>query len=170
MRRLKLFAVAVVGIVLAISAARAQTTFKYITAIAFDETTGIYGWSTGWLYHRDAVQAAKEACRRRGGINCKLAVPGFTSCGALSKGSKEGYWGIGDTKDLAALRAMDSCGKDGNPACKVLVSLCSGSGTIEPPSTSPIPHSSPSTASPSEPPVRVCPPGSYRGLGGCYAY
>jgi hypothetical protein len=97
-------------------------------------------------------------------------VPGFTSCGALSKGSTEGYWGIGDTKDRAASRAMDSCGKDGNPACKVLVSLCSGSGTIEPPSTSPIPHASPSPPSPSQPPVRVCPPGSYRGLGGCYAY
>ena len=164
-------AVAVVGLVLAMRPARAQTTFYYITAIAFDETKGAYGWSIGWLFHQDAVQAALYECRKHGGINCKLAVPGFTNCGALSKGSKEGYWGIANTKDLAESRAVAACSEDGNPAGKVLVSLYSEAGTLAPPSPSPIvPRSNPTPSTPSQPQRRACPPGSQPGLAGCYGY
>jgi Domain of unknown function (DUF4189) len=147
----------------------AQTTFYYISSIAYDATSGVYGWSTGWLFQKDAVQAALHECRKHGGTQCKVAIPAFNSCGALSAGSKEAYWGIGLSKDLAESRAMDSCGKDGSLGCKVLVSLCSEAGTIAPASPSPtVPHTSP-TPSPS-PPVPVCPYGTQRGLGGCYPY
>jgi Domain of unknown function (DUF4189) len=150
----------------------AQTTFWYMSSIAYDETTGIAGWATGFLYQQDAVQAAKQACRNRGGVNCKVAIPAFDSCGALSTGANgEGYWGIGKTKDLAHSRAMNACEKDANHGCKVLVSLCSESGTLPPLQLSPIgPRPTPSTPSQPKPTIIPCPPGTQHGLGGCYGY
>lgn len=149
------------------AAASAQTTYKYITAIAFDDVAGIYDRPTG-LYRRGTVEDAWARCRRAGGISCTLAMPDFTSCGALSKGSKEGCYGLDDSKDIAEARALDSCRKDGNPSCKVLIALCSETGTINPgPSTPIVPHS-PSTQP--QPQRRACPPNTQQGMGGCYGY
>ncbi|MGO8919266.1 MAG: DUF4189 domain-containing protein [Stellaceae bacterium] len=112
-------------------------TFYYESAIAYDPTTGALGWSTGSLYTRDAVQAALRACQGHGGTHCKLAIPTFDSCGAVSVGSNGHYWGIGLTKDLAVSRSMNACGQDGSRQCKVVVSLCSEMGSA--PDVNPLP-------------------------------
>jgi hypothetical protein len=106
-----------------------QTTFYYMSSIACDPVTGVCGWATGFLYTEQAVQAAKEACRSHGGQQCKIAMPSFDSCGAVTDPLKGGgYYGIGLTKELAISRAKDACQKDGGRDCKVIVALCSQAG------------------------------------------
>jgi hypothetical protein len=116
-------------------------TFYYESAIAYDPVTGAIGWSTGWLYRQDAIQAALRACQKYGGVQCKLALPTFSGpihCGALSAGSKHHDWGMGVTKDAAISRAMNACQTDdGQTGCKVLVALCSKMGSA--PNVNPLP-------------------------------
>jgi Domain of unknown function (DUF4189) len=149
----------------------AQTTFGYISAIAYDLTSGGWGWSTGWLFEQDAKADALRRCQSRpGNTHCKVVIV-FNSCGALTTGSNGAYWGVGLTKNLANSRAMNSCGKDASRNCKVLISFCSEEGTIAPPPVldphpSPTPSPTP-TPTPQRPP---CPYGTQPGLGGCYPY
>lgn len=116
-------------------------TFYYDSSIAYDSTIGAIGWSTGWLYARDAVQAALRACQSDGGTYCKIAIPTFDSCGAVSVGSNGHYWGVGLTKGLAISRAMNACGTDASRGCKVIVALCSEMGSA--PNVNPLPGLSP---------------------------
>jgi uncharacterized protein DUF4189 len=161
-------AVAVVGLVLVTSAAWA--TFGYYSAVAMDPDTGAYGWSTGWLFQNQAEADALRRCRSNpNGSHCKVGLV-FNSCGAVTTGTNGAYFGVGLTQDLANSRAMHACGKDANHHCKIIISFCSAEGQAPAPGM-PTPRPSPTPSTPAQPaPIRVCPPGSYSGLGGCYAY
>jgi hypothetical protein len=156
-------------LLIALSQPVSADTFWYISSIACDPVTGVCGWATGFLYTEESVAAAKQACRNRGGQHCKIAIPSFNSCGAVTDPLKGGYYGIGQTKALAESRAKHACQKDGGRDCKVIVALCSESGTLAAPTPSPIPPSPTPSPSPSPSPP-ACPPNTHPGLGGCYGY
>jgi Domain of unknown function (DUF4189) len=120
----------------ALSQPASAETFWYMSSIACDPVTGVCGWATGFLYTQESVAAAKQACRSHGGQQCKIAMPSFDSCGAVTDPLKGGYYGIGLTKELAISRAEDACKKDGGRDCKVIVALCSQAGQTAGPSPS----------------------------------
>lgn len=108
-------------------------TFGYYSAIAADPVSGVWGWSTGWLFQNQAEADALSRCRSNpNSSHCKVGLV-FNSCGAVTTGF---YFGVGLTQDLANSRAMNACGKESRD-CKIIIAFCSAEGQAPAPG---VPH------------------------------
>ena len=100
-------------------------------AISFSqESDGGYVWGMSWSYdsQREAKQFASNACRNRGGTNCRDKHWFRNVCGALALGGSNGNGsGHGNSQLEAERAALGSCRKV-NQTCKILNSVCNQSG------------------------------------------
>jgi hypothetical protein len=150
----------------AVLSAEAQAGFG---SIYYDSSSGGHGESYGYSSPERAKAEALSTCREYGNLHCKIAMPTFDSCGAVTVDSTgEAYWGIGQNSNLAAGRAMSACKKD-STGCEPLVSICNPWETAPVQVPAIIPYHPPSSPNPEPQPI-PCPPNTQRGLGGCYHY
>ena len=97
-------------------------------AIARDDTSGKSGMASNQLTQAQANEAALDMCRKKGALNCKIAVPYFNGCAAIANG--ETVTGSGyandNTQKGAEKRAINFCmeATHGQP-CKIFYSACS---------------------------------------------
>jgi hypothetical protein len=121
-------AAAMVGVVSALLGGSARARAGY-GSIYYDFSSGGHGEASGFSSPERAKANAQSACRKYGNSHCKIAIPTFDSCGALSVGANgEPYWGIGQYKDWAVKRSMSACMKDGG-GCAPLVAVCNPTET-----------------------------------------
>ena len=93
-------------------------------AIAVDDERGQsepgYGFATGKDSQESAKRAAMRQCRDAGNDHCKVAV-WFKQCGAYAASKRYYGYGYGDTKGVAARKALEMCARD---SCRVVVAKC----------------------------------------------
>jgi Domain of unknown function (DUF4189) len=91
-------------------------------SIAYNESTGAYGWSRNYKTQDEADDRAMEECGRR----CKVVMQFWGEyCGALAK-SPNGAWGTasGATDREARRKTLDTCRSYRGTNCAILVSRC----------------------------------------------
>ena len=96
-----------------------------ISAIAYSEETGAYGYSWGYANLNDAKNRALEECESRSNVeDCTVATWFKNACGALADTS-EGDWGGDWGEDLVAAEhnAMNSCSEYSDD-CRIRISVC----------------------------------------------
>jgi len=124
MRSAALIVAAFLGFALAASYPVNASAAEY-GAIAYDSNAGKIGWS----WHAPTIAAANTAAFNAcgGSAGCKVVIeigPGL--CGALATGQNPAVWGAAsrNTRDAAALGAMEDCQKANRGQCKVQGSDC----------------------------------------------
>jgi hypothetical protein len=93
----------------------------YWGALAFDQRTQAYGWSSGYDDQYDAEDRALDECGRR----CELITSYFGECAAIATGYDGGYgWSTGSSLRRAERAAIRQC-RNYDDGCEVLISQCS---------------------------------------------
>jgi hypothetical protein len=106
--------------------AGAASAFASFGAIAYDQTTGRYGFSWNEATQDRASELARKDC---GSDKCRLIPVPPAKCGALAttdNPKESNAWGasVRDDKAAAELGAMQTCQKNTAGQCKVRGSEC----------------------------------------------
>lgn len=118
-------AVLALGVVAAPGAAQAQSGNIY-GAIAYSNTTGVYGYSHNYPNRGSAQSRALGECHAGGGGGaCQVVIWFYNACGAIATGSSYG-WGAGyaPTRQQASSIAMGYC-RQNDYDCRVRQTVCS---------------------------------------------
>lgn len=101
-------------------------------AIAFDQASGVWGYSYNWSSRQ---QASAEAIRRCKG-DCKVIGEFWNNCGALAANNEGSYgWEADEDENAATARALANCTKYGS-GCQIKVTVCNDVPRATPPTTS----------------------------------
>lgn len=98
-------------------------------AIATDEPHGVVGSSTDWLSKDTAELMAMKDCRDKSGVDCKLQLSFFNSCGALVVGKSSMIVVSDNTEAQAGKYGVDECSKTSED-CHVYFTTCSKAALV----------------------------------------
>ena len=101
----------------------------YYAAIAFSQSTGRYGYSSGFSAEVNARRQALKNCKA---ADAKVVLVVGNGYAALALGDETSAYGFGHSKtqqgvDVARRFALDSCAKR-TTSCKIVVSIHSWAG------------------------------------------
>lgn len=97
-------------------------------AIAYSETTRVYGYSYDFSAPGDARREAIAQCRkqRNGVADCKIMLTFAERCAALARGQNGVYgYAPGASESAASAKAMAQCQANGS-GCAVSATVCNG--------------------------------------------
>lgn len=118
-------AVLALGVMAAPGAVQAQSGNIY-GAIAYSNSTGIYGYSHNYPNRGAAQNRAVAECRAGGGGRaCQVVLWFYNACGAIATGGSNG-WGAGyaPSRQGASNIAMNYC-RQNDYNCRVRQTVCS---------------------------------------------
>jgi hypothetical protein len=86
-------------------------------AIAYNSTTGAYGFAVDRTSKRSAEAEAFRQC----GGDCDVIRTFRNTCGAIADSERHFAWDTGASREIAEMKARKKCGSD---ACRILVWAC----------------------------------------------
>ena len=113
----------------ALQAQPPDNVYNYYAAIAFSQSTGRYGYSSGWLAEINARREALKNCKAK---DAKVILVVGNGYAALAVGEDTSAYGYGSAKtvegaDLAKRYALEACRKR-TTNCKIVVIIHSWAG------------------------------------------
>jgi hypothetical protein len=106
-----------------LSACKSRSTKSY-GALAYDKTSGAFGWSDKWESKEKAEKVAIANCSKHGS-NCESLIWFYNNCGAIAADGAILGWARSDAQATAEKDALTNCKNEGGANCKIKVAHCS---------------------------------------------